>query len=155
MIDDKETLVEFRDIDVIRRHPAFRENLIRKSEAAILVYDITARESFDYIKSIYDQIISTKTSKKDLRAKPFTSCIVGNKSDCSSARKVEWVEGEKLAASLGCHFFETSGAIMENVEECLYDVVREVRVHKVSKYTSMGKSGGIFGGFRDVLCGKN
>ena len=143
MIDKKETLVEFHDIDVIRSYPAFLENLIRESEAAILVYDITSRESFQFIKTIYDKVMSTKASKKSLKSKPFTFCVTGNKSDCPHERQVEMVEGEKLAALLGCHFWETSATTMENVEECLCDIVRELRQHQKYPTASTGseKSG--------------
>jgi GTPase SAR1 family protein len=143
MVDEKETLVEFHDIDVIRSYPAFLENLIRESEAAILVYDITSRESFQFIKTIYDKVMSTKASKNDLKSKRYTFCVTGNKSDCPHERQVEMVEGEKLAASLGCHFWETSAKMMGNVEECLCDIVREVRQHQQFHPASMGseKSG--------------
>ena len=40
---------------------------------------------------------------------------------------METLEGEKLAASLDCHFWETSATTMRNVEDCLSDVVSEVR----------------------------
>lgn len=155
MIDDKETLVEFSDIDVIRSHPAFRGALVRDSEAAILVYDVTSRRSFDYIESIYDQIMSTKGLKKDLRVKPFTFCIVGNKTDCSPARQVGPVEGEKLAASLGCHFFETSAVKMENVEEILCDLVREIRMQRLLiPHSKASGSRSILGGIEDILCAR-
>lgn len=154
-IDDEETLVEFNDVDIIRSHTAFREPLIRDSDAAIIVYDITSRESFNFVKCIHTEILSTKNSKKELRPKAFTFCVVGNKSDCSVSRQVDTVEGEKLAASLGCHFFETSAATMNGIEECLHDIVRQVRIRQ-SWDTVSAESGKhrVFNGFGRLFCAK-
>jgi GTPase SAR1 family protein len=125
-VDGVDTLVEFHDIDIIRSYPAFRETLLRDSDAAIMVYDITSRASFEHIKTIHYEVVSTKNSLKNLASKPFAFCIVGNKSDLSSERVVEVVEGGKLAASSGCHYWEIS-AMEGDANNCLRDVVKEIR----------------------------
>lgn len=61
--------------------------------------------------------------------------VVGNKSDLESERQVSNQEGADLARSFGAPFFETSAKTRVNVEECFYQIVREIR-------KDMGAAGG-------------
>jgi len=53
--------------------------------------------------------------------------LSGNKCDLESERQVTTAEGQDLAKSFACPFFETSAKSRINVEEAFYDLVREIR----------------------------
>jgi len=77
-----------------------RQTYLRNSEAALLVFDLTRRDTFDKIKKWHEEIL--KDSKK-------TSLIlVGNKSDLIDQRDVPKEEARALAKELGLSYFETS-----------------------------------------------
>ena len=53
--------------------------------------------------------------------------LIGNKCDLESERQVTTGEGQDLAKSFGCPFFESSAKTRINVEESFYQLVREIR----------------------------
>ena len=53
--------------------------------------------------------------------------LVGNKADMVADRKVATSEGLNLAKLFSCSFFETSAENRLNVEECFFQLVREIR----------------------------
>lgn len=53
--------------------------------------------------------------------------LVGNKCDLEDRRQVTKTEGEDLARSWGVPFFEASAKLRINVENCFYQLVREIR----------------------------
>jgi GTPase KRas protein len=63
-----------------------------------------------------------------------------------SERQVTTAEGNDLARSFGCPFFETSAKSRINVEESFYQLVREIRKEATpTKKNVKHKSGGIKG----------
>lgn len=59
-----------------------REQYMRAGEGFILVYSITSRSSFQFVKELYQQILRTKD--KDY----FPVVLVANKSDLEYERQV-------------------------------------------------------------------
>jgi len=53
--------------------------------------------------------------------------LVGNKCDLVDSRVVAASEGADLARSFGCKFLESSAKSRVNVEECFFELVREIR----------------------------
>jgi len=53
--------------------------------------------------------------------------IIGNKCDLESERQVSRHEGQELAKQFKCPFMEASAKHRVNVEECFFDLVREIR----------------------------
>jgi len=72
-----------------------------EAHIAVLVYDITDRETFAILKHWQGEV--EKYGPEDI---VFVIC--GNKSDLESQRKVARAEGEDYAASIGALFIETS-----------------------------------------------
>ena len=68
-----------------------------------------------------DQILRVKDKDK------VPMVLVGNKCDLESERQVTTTEGQDLAKSFGCPFFESSAKTRINVEESFFAVVREIR----------------------------
>ena len=82
----------------------------RGASAALVVYDITNRESFDnaqkWIKEVQDQ-----------EGTHVVIGIAGNKVDLSSNRQVQTNEGQDFANKQGFIFFETSAKNNTNIIE--------------------------------------
>ena len=82
----------------------------KNSACALIVYDITRRESF---VSLSDWIEDCKNSSP----KTVVMVLVGNKCDLAQNREVNEEEGREFAEKHGMLFFETSAKTGQNVEE--------------------------------------
>ena len=86
-----------------------RHSYAANSEAGILVFDVTRRDTFDNIKLWH---------KETVEAAPDISLIlVGNKIDLTDSRVVSTAEGEGIAKDLGLAYLETSAKTGENIED--------------------------------------
>jgi len=90
----------------------------RGAHGALLVYDITRKESFNNISSWMDNLLGTINDT-------IPTILVGNKCDLDSMRVVTLEEGKILAEKLSTEykrvvpFFEASAKTNQNVEELL------------------------------------
>ena len=78
---------------------------------ALLVYDITRKETFDHIRKWYDEV-------KINGSKDICCILIGNKKDLEEQRQVKYEDGKRLAEENGILFLETSAKTAENVQEC-------------------------------------
>mmetsp|Transcript_1044 Transcript_1044/g.1484 ORF Transcript_1044/g.1484 Transcript_1044/m.1484 type:complete len:80 (-) Transcript_1044:57-296(-) len=53
--------------------------------------------------------------------------VVGNKCDLSDERVVDQMEGQRIANTWSCPFYETSAKEKINNEKVFYELVREIR----------------------------
>jgi Ras-related protein Rab-6A len=88
---------------------------LRNATGAILVYDITNRESFEKLDFWHQFTIE--------QASP-AFFIVGNKVDLEAARQVATIEGQKWAENHSAIFFETSATGAVNIAQ-LFQAVAE------------------------------
>ncbi|KAI1773551.1 P-loop containing nucleoside triphosphate hydrolase protein [Hypoxylon cercidicola] len=100
------------------------QQAVHITEAAVLVYDVRSRASFDLVQSVHnlicDMVEETRT---------YGLMLVGSNSDCDDeAREVSWTEGNKLAESFkpSCAFLETSAKTGENVDKLFPQLGEEV-----------------------------
>ncbi|XP_076439231.1 uncharacterized protein LOC143278082 [Babylonia areolata] len=91
----------------------------RKANAAMLVYDITSLESF------YDIKDWVKELKRNVDT-PITMCLLGNKSDLDSGRKVSREEAAEYATSIDALFFETSALKNTGIEDAFLRVSKDL-----------------------------
>ena len=96
---------------------AIAKNYLKGTDGAVLVYDITKKESFDLILEWIEDI---RMNNKENIGK----ILFGNKSDLSENREVSLGEGEQLASNLGCSFFEGSAKTGENINEALNEIAK-------------------------------
>jgi Ras-related protein Rab-2A len=82
----------------------------RGAAGALLVYDITRRETFNHLASWLED------ARQHANAN-MTIMLVGNKSDLSHRRAVSYEEGEQFAKEHGLIFMEASAKTAQNVEE--------------------------------------
>jgi Ras-related protein Rab-2A len=99
------------------------------SIAALIVYDITRRESFENLSKWLYEVKSHSHEKVEI-------VLIGNKSDLSSKylqflfrREISFEEGEAFAKKNGFEFFETSAQSGDKVE----DVFRMLATRIVKK----------------------
>ena len=142
-INGQELKMKIWDTAGQERFRSMSSQVIKNSDAVILVYAIDNKNSFLAIEQWLNKI----NDLTDLTKKPII--IVGNKSDLDdSLREVEYEEGKKYAYDKGYKFFETSSktgvGIKESFEEIfnqLYKIYeKEIIGDKKVNINSKGKS---------------
>lgn len=91
----------------------------RGAAGALLVYDITRRESFEHILSWLEDARAHSNSDMSI-------VLVGNKSDLEHRREVSRESGEEFARQHGLLFLETSAKNNTNVEEAFLSTARQI-----------------------------
>jgi small GTP-binding protein len=91
----------------------------RGAAGALLVYDITRRETFNHLSSWLED--ARQYSSPDM-----TVVLVGNKCDLEHRRQVTKEEGEAFARSHGLGFLETSAKTAFHVEETFTEAARTI-----------------------------
>ena len=90
-------------------------------KAAILVYDITDKKSFDDIKNFwYDQVKQNCDNDKLILA------LAANKCDLYENRQVEDIEGEKYAKTIGAFFVSTSAKNASGITNLFEDIANKL-----------------------------
>jgi len=91
----------------------------RNTNAALIVYDITSKDSFSALRSWVEEI----RHKVD---QPIVMCIIGNKNDMDDRREVKAVSGREYADSVGALFVETSAMTNKGIEEAFRAVATQL-----------------------------
>ena len=91
----------------------------RGAAGALLVYDITRRETFTHLSSWLDD--ARQHSNKEM-----TIMLIGNKSDLDHRRQVSFEEGEQFARENGLVFLETSAKTADHVEEAFVATAKAI-----------------------------
>ena len=94
-------------------HRPITKSYFKNSAAAVLVYDITDRATFDHLHSWLED------HKIHILPRKSHYMLVGHKLNLESERKVTTQEGQAFAKKNGMKFFETSGTTGENVDQAL------------------------------------
>jgi Ras-related protein Rab-11A len=101
------------------RYRAITSAYYRGAVGALLVYDITKKQSFDnahrWLRELRDHADSS-----------IVIMMVGNKSDLTHLRAISDDEGKALAEKEGLFFLETSAMEAVNVEEAFQTIIMEV-----------------------------
>ena len=92
---------------------------MRNSQIAILVYDITKKESFDELENSYNQILNSNKNNNIVFA------VAGNKSDLYEEQIIFPEEGIQFANKINAIFKETSAKDYESVNELFEDVIEK------------------------------
>jgi small GTP-binding protein len=88
-----------------------------KSDAFLLVYDITNQNSLDALKYFADMISIEEDTRIDSGQVPPVKIVAGNKCDLQGARQIKSPQGLEWARKRNCGFMETSAREMVNIEE--------------------------------------
>ena len=91
----------------------------KNSVCAILVYDISNRETFEHISNWIEDCTAQSP-------KTVFMILVGNKSDLSNNRQVTFDEGKEMAKNNNMMIFETSAKTGENVDKIFEESAKEI-----------------------------
>lgn len=118
-INGKEVKAQIWDTAGQERFRAVTSAYYRGAVGALLVYDISRRQTFDSIGRWLNEL----HTHSDMNV---VSILVGNKSDLKDGREVSTDEGKSLAESEGLFFMETSALDSSNVTAAFETVVKEI-----------------------------
>jgi len=130
VIDGADYMIELLDTSGPDEYAtALRDQFLRDSDASLILYSITSKESFEKVGSFWEQVKKIKNEQG--MWDPYQICVLGTKSDLKDDRRVVTEEdGEKCAQKFGCAFKECSAKTAENVEKAVFDLVRKTRTYK-------------------------
>ena len=133
IIDSQNALLDILDTAGQEEFSSMQDQWMREGKGFLLVYSITNKATFEELNNLYEKIRRSKAQNKV----PIVIC--GNKCDMENQRQVPKSEGEQLASSWECPFFETSAKNKINHEACFFECVREIRkLDKIGKKTTKG-----------------
>ncbi|VEU20002.1 DEKNAAC100823 [Brettanomyces naardenensis] len=116
-LDDKTIRLQLWDTAGQERFRSLIPSYIRDSNVAIVVYDITNKDSFNDVQKWFDYI-------REERGSDVLIVLVGNKSDLED-KVITSEEGEALAKKIGCNFFiETSSKNGYNVKKLFKKIAK-------------------------------
>lgn len=88
---------------------------LRDADIALLVYDITSKETFHSLELWRTELLTSAPCH-------VTTAVVGNKSDLGAKRQIESTTGRAYAVKHRMLYTETSAKLGTNVEELFYDL---------------------------------
>ncbi|XP_049851799.1 ras-related protein Rab-2B-like [Schistocerca gregaria] len=110
MIDNKRVKLQIWDTAGQEKFRSITRSYYRGASGALLVYDITRRETFEHLSSWLEDCRKCSSNNTVI-------VLVGNKCDLEPDRQVTREEGENFAKKNNLEFIETSAKTAENVEE--------------------------------------
>merc|ERR1712072_1594445 len=117
-IDGKQIKLQIWDTAGQESFRCITRSYYRGAAGALLVYDITRRETFNHLASWLEDARQHAHSN-------MTIMLIGNKSDLQHRRAVTYEEGEAFAKEHGLVFMETAKTA-HNVEEAFINTAREI-----------------------------
>lgn len=119
VIQHKSVKAQIWDTAGQERYRAVTSAYYRGAVGALLVYDITKRQSFDHIPRWLEELRSHAD-------KNIIIMLVGNKSDLEDQRAVSTEDAKEFAQKEGLFFLETSALEATNVESAFMTVLTEI-----------------------------
>ncbi|OMJ94337.1 hypothetical protein SteCoe_2539 [Stentor coeruleus] len=118
-IGDKSMRLQLWDTAGQERFRSLIPNYIRDSSAAVIVYDVTNKQTFASLDKWVEDV-------RNERGNSVIIAIVGNKTDKTGERCVTTEEAEAKAKQLGAIYQETSAKTGSNVKELFKDIASSI-----------------------------
>ncbi|XP_030365682.1 ras-related protein Rab-8A isoform X1 [Strigops habroptila] len=128
-LDGKKIKLQIWDTAGQERFRTITTAYYRGAMGIMLVYDITNEKSFENIRNWVRNI-------KEHASPDVEKMILGNKCDANDKRQVSREQGEKLAASFGIKFMETSAKANINIENAFFTLARDIKAKMDKKLVS-------------------
>ncbi|KAH6558058.1 hypothetical protein KP509_1Z080100 [Ceratopteris richardii] len=118
-IDNKQIKLQIWDTAGQESFRSITRSYYRGAAGALLVYDITRRETFNHLAGWLEDACNHANSN-------MTIMLIGNKCDLSHRRAVTFEEGQQFAKDNGLIFMETSAKTAQNVEEAFVSTASKI-----------------------------
>ena len=118
-LDDTTVKFEIWDTAGQERYHSLAPMYYRGAQAAVVVYDITSRDSFERAQSWIAEL--HRQGNPDI-----VIALAGNKVDLESQRQVELATAKSYAEENGCLLMETSAKTSTNVNELFVAVAKKL-----------------------------
>jgi Ras-related protein Rab-11A len=99
------------------------------AKGALLVYDITRKNTFDNIDNWLRELISINTNK-------ISVSLIGNKNDLSLLRQVSKDKAQEKAKKYGMKFYETSALDSSNIKLAFEDLIKDIYIKTKNNFYS-------------------
>ena len=150
-LNNKTIKIQIWDTAGQEQFQAITRTYYKGAIGALLVYDITRRDTFTHVTKWLEEVKSNSS-------KHICVILIGNKKDLEDKRQVTYEEGESFARENGLMFLETSAktafnvveafnlsaqAILNNIEKTGVDPTEDKNKMKIENKTQEpGKKGG-------------
>eukprot|EP00294_Goniomonas_avonlea_P009576 CAMPEP_0114563544 /NCGR_PEP_ID=MMETSP0114-20121206/13172_1 /TAXON_ID=31324 /ORGANISM="Goniomonas sp, Strain m" /LENGTH=209 /DNA_ID=CAMNT_0001749409 /DNA_START=66 /DNA_END=695 /DNA_ORIENTATION=- len=118
-IDGKQIKLQIWDTAGQESFRSITRSYYRGAAGALLVYDITRRETFNHLASWLED--ARQHSNQNM-----TIMLIGSKCDLEHRRAVSYEEGEQFAKDHNLVFLETSAKTAHNVEEAFVNTAKKI-----------------------------
>jgi len=118
-IDEKQVKLQIWDTAGQESFRSITRSYYRGAAGALLVYDITRRDTFKHLSRWLDEARQHSQSN-------MVIMLIGNKSDLEHRRAVSTEEGKAFAEEHGLIFMETSAKTAQNVEQAFINTADKI-----------------------------
>jgi len=118
-VDSKQIKLQIWDTAGQESFRSITRSYYRGAAGALLVYDITRRETFSHLTRWLEEARQNANPS-------MVIMLIGNKSDLDHRRQVSKEEGEKFAKDNGLIFLEASAKTAANVEEAFINTAQKI-----------------------------
>eukprot|EP00123_Amoebidium_parasiticum_P011708 comp20863_c0_seq4/m.27643 comp20863_c0_seq4/g.27643 ORF comp20863_c0_seq4/g.27643 comp20863_c0_seq4/m.27643 type:complete len:202 (-) comp20863_c0_seq4:355-960(-) len=119
-LDGKTIKLQIWDTAGQERFRTITSSYYRGAHGIIVVYDVTDMDSFNNVKQWLQEIDRYASEN-------VNKLLVGNKSDLTTKKVVDYTQAKEFADQLGIPFLETSAKNATNVEQAFMTMAAEIK----------------------------